>query len=123
MEKHNKQQDRITIKLTVIGGVIIALFLILTTIWMGSSSQRGTERAVRSISNFYLRELAGRREQVVVSNLSNNIQRIYDAIDLLSEDDLSDMEHLKAFQAKMKKLYSTEKFAFVDANGLIYTSL
>lgn len=112
-----------TTKIVVIGGLVIAVLLVLTTIWTGSSSKHSTERAVHAVSNFYLQELAGRREQVVSSNLANSIENMHDALDLLNEEDLSDMEHLQAFQARMKKLYTVEKFAFVDTNGLIYTSL
>ena len=118
-----RPRNRITINIAIIGGLLVALVLIMTTVWTGVSAQRGTNRAVQSVSNFYLRELAGRRGQVVASNLQNNIQNMRDALDLLDENDLSDLEHLQAYQAKMKKLYNVEKFAFVDANGLIYTSL
>lgn len=41
----------------------------------------------------------------------------------MKEDDLSDITHMQAYQARMKKLYTLEKFAFIDTNGLIYTSL
>ena len=112
-----------TVWVAVLGGLIVAVILILTTVWTGSSSKHSTEQAVHSVSNFYLRELAGRREQVVASNLTNSIKNMRDAIDLMDGNDLSDMEHLQAFQARMKKLYTVEKFAFVDTNGLIYTSL
>ncbi|MBO7622359.1 MAG: response regulator, partial [Victivallales bacterium] len=33
------------------------------------------------------------------------------------------IEHLQAFQTRMKKLFKLEKFAFVDTKGLIYTAL
>ena len=33
------------------------------------------------------------------------------------------MEHLQAYQARMKRIYDLDKFAFVDTEGLIYTSL
>jgi len=116
-------QKKNTTKIVVFGGLIIAVLLILTTIWTGSSSRHSTEQAVHAVSNFYLQELAGRREQVVASNLANSIENIQDAIDLLDANDLSDMSHLQAFQSRMKKLYTVEKFAFVDSKGLIYTSL
>ena len=32
------------------------------------------------------------------------------------------MENLQEYQARMKRLYGLEKFAFVDTDGLIYTS-
>ena len=124
MEESKKERTGFsTVQIAVIGGVFVVSILVLTTLLLGRSAQRSTEQAVHSVSNFYLQELAGRREQVVASNLNNNIKNMRDALDLLDENDLSDMEHLQAFQAKMKKLYTVEKFAFVDTNGLIYTSL
>ena len=108
--------------MAMIGGVLIALLLILGNLWQGNSARRSTEEAVHSVSNFYLQELAGRREQVVASNLSDSINNMYAAIGLLEENDLSDMARLQAFQLRMRTLYKLEKFAFVDANGLIYTA-
>ena len=112
-----------TLKITVISAAVIVLLLVLSTVWSGISARRSTESAVHTVSNFYLGELAGRREQVVASNLFSNIQNMNNALELLEGNDLSDAEHLQAFQAGMKKLYSAEKFAFVDTNGVIYTSL
>ena len=124
METLKKERRRIsTVQIAVIGGAFVVIILVLTTLLMGRSAQRSTEQAVYSVSNFYLQELAWRREQVVASNLNNSIENMRDALDLLDENDLSDMEHLQAFQARMKKLYTVEKFAFVDTDGLIYTSL
>ena len=104
------------------GGIIIAAIVVLGTIWTGQSARKDTEAAVRSVSLLYLNELAGRREQVVASNLQSSISNMRIAIGLMTPEDLQDMEHLQAFQARMKKLYSLDKFAFVDSNGQIYTS-
>ena len=108
--------------IAVAGSIVIALILILGTIWMGQSAKKGTETAVHSVSLLYLDELAGRREQVVENNLQNKIEVIEAAVSLMTEDDLSDAEHLQSYQARMKRLFKLEKFAFVDNNGLIYTS-
>ncbi len=112
-----------TVRLTVAGGIIIAVILVFSTALAGSSARKSTDDAVRLISDFYLQELSGRREQVVASNLKNCITSMNTAISLMDQSVLSDMEHLQAFQARMKKLYVLEKFAFVDEKGLIYTSL
>ena len=109
-------------KVAVIGGCIVAAVLILGTIWMGQSARRSTEEAVHSVSLFYLRELAGRREQVVASNLSNSIDDMQTAISLIEKEDLVSMQSLQTFQMRMRKLYELEKFAFVDTDGLIYTA-
>ena len=41
----------------------------------------------------------------------------------MTDENLSDTEHLREYQARMKRLFTLQKFAFIDENGLIYTSL
>ena len=113
----NKRGSLATI--AVIGAILIALILVLGTIWMGKSAKEGTETAVHSVSLLYLDELAGRRAQVVENNLQYNIDVIRVAVSLMTEEDLNDVEHLQAYQARMKQLFHLDKFAFVDRNGLI----
>ena len=107
---------------TVIGSLLIAAILILGTYWSGQKAQQDTEKAVSSVSKLYLDELAGRREQVVSSALKRNIGNMQTAVSLLTNEDLSDTAHLQAYQQRMKQLYTLEKFAFVDTDGLIYTA-
>ncbi len=111
-----------TATIAVVGSIILAVILVLGTVWMGYNAKRDTEDAVRSVSLLYLDELAGRREQVVEKNLQDKIQTIRVAIELMTEEDLSDKVHLEAYQTRMKQLYHLDKFAFVDTDGLIYTS-
>ena len=110
-------------RLAVIGGLIVAVILIFGTIWIGRSASSDSEAAVRSISRLYLDELAGRREQVVADNLSDNIAKVEIAIGLMTEDDLSSIEKLRDYQARMKLLFNLERFAFVDEDGIVYTAL
>lgn len=109
-------------RFAVIGSVIVAIILVLGTFWTGKNAGEDTETAVRTVSLLYLDELAGRREQVVASTLNNYITDIDTAIGLMAKEDLSSVERLQAYQARMKQLYGLEKFAFVDDTGLIYTS-
>ena len=104
-------------------GILITALLVLGTMWMGSVSKKDTEKAVHTVSLMYLDELAGQRERVVHNNLKENIKTIRVAMDLLTDEDLSDKAHLEAYQSRMKKLYELDKFAFVDTEGLIYTSI
>ncbi len=94
----------------------------LGTFWLGTSANKSTEEAVRNVSLFYLDELAGRRDQVVDSNLHDSIRNLRVAVGLMDDEDLMDMESLQDYQARMKQLYNLENFAFVDEDGLIYTS-
>ena len=112
-----------TITIAVVGTSIFVLVLAVGTILTGLMAKQDTEKAVEAVSLLYLDELAGRREQVVSTNLSKKIEDMNVAIELMTDDDLSDEEHLQAYQARMKRIYKLEKFAFVDSDGLIYTSL
>ena len=112
-----------TTMIVIIGSLILVLLMVAGTIWMGRSARKDTEQSVHLVSLLYLDELAGRREQVVENNLQERIRTIYVAIDLMTEEDLSDVEHLAAYQKRMKQLFTLDKFAFVDNEGLIYTSL
>ncbi|MBQ7501743.1 response regulator [bacterium] len=110
-------------RITVIGSLIIAIILILGTVWMGRNANKSSEQAVHTVSLLYLDELAGRREQVVENNLQGNINNINTSISLMESGDLKSIASLQAYQRRIKQLYKLEKFAFVDTNGLIYTSL
>ncbi|MBR4384874.1 MAG: hypothetical protein IKP64_15125, partial [Selenomonadaceae bacterium] len=106
----------------IIGILIVVTVLIVGTFLMGSSVKNDNEEAVRTVSLLYLDELAGRREQVIASKLNDYINDMTIALNLLTKDDLSSIEKLQAYQAKMKLLYGLQKFAFVDTDGVIYTS-
>ena len=112
-----------TTYVAVAGALLAVLILVAGTVWVGRSARKGAEQAAHSVSLLYLDELAGRREQVVEDNLQTNVETIGIALQMLTEDDLSDLEHLQAFQKRMKTLFKLEKFAFVDTDGLIYTSM
>ena len=106
----------------IIGALVVVMILIVGTFWMGTSVSEDNEEAVRTVSLLYLDELAGRREQVVAGALGDYINDMTLALDMLTKDDLSTVDKLQAYQARVKKLYGLEKFAFVDTDGMIYTS-
>ena len=106
----------------VAGSIFVVVLLIVGTLFTGRYASRDTKQAVRNVSLIYLDELAGRREQVLNSTLNDYIADMDVAIGLLTQDDLSTVESLQEYQLRMKQLYGIDKFAFVDEDGLIYTS-
>lgn len=110
------------IPIAVAGCLIIAIILIFGTLRLGRIAGRDTKEAVRNVSLLYLSELAGRREQVVSSTLDGYVNNLDIAIGLLTDEDLQSIENLQAYQTRIKQLYRLDRFAFVDTDGLIYTS-
>ena len=90
------ERKNLTVRIAVIGGIIVAAILVIGTIWMGQSARRDTDDAARSVSLLYLDELAGRRGQVVEETLNDDIGKIRVAVELMTDEDLSDVEHLQA---------------------------
>ena len=119
MENKRRKRDLLAV---IIGGIILVAILIGGTFLTSGRAHRETSEAARSVSLMYLDELAGRREQVVEDNLNDNIDVIRIALNLLDADDLSDLEHLRAYQREIKQLFHLERFAFVDEEGLVYTA-
>ena len=115
-----KRNDSMLILIT--GFALLLLILVYGTIWVGRNASNDTQEAVSAVSSLYLDELAGRREAVVEGNLKNRIRDMNAAVELLEENDLSNVENLQAFQMRMRRLYNLEKFAFVNDKGLIYTA-
>lgn len=118
----SKERNAHITLVAVIGSIILVLILVGGTLWTAQSAHEDTADAARSVSLLYLDELAGRREQVVANNLQNKINDVQAAVSLLSSENLSDLEHMRNYQRDMKRLLNLERFAFVDADGLIYTA-
>lgn len=121
MNKKSKETNIIAI--AIAGALATIAMLFLGTLWVGQAASKDASRAVRNVSLLYLNELAGRREQVVASKLDDYINDMNVSLGLMEKDDLASIESLQAYQAKIKQLYGLEKFAFVDTEGLIYTSM
>ena len=104
------------------GVLVLAGILAGGTLLVSHSAHRDASNAAHSVSLLYLEELAGRREQVVENNLQGSVSTMRAAVAMITEEDFSDLIHMQAYQRRMKLLFSLEKFAFVDAEGLIYTA-
>lgn len=118
----NNKHNKMTV-VYIIGALLVLIIMVLRIIITGHKASVNTEEAVKKVSILYLDELAARREKVVENNLKSSIEDIEVAVGLMTDIDKSDVEHLQDYQARMKKLYNLEKFAFVNSKGTIYTAL
>ncbi len=114
-------QRKQTVAFAIWGGTIIAVVLLLTTIWATGAARISTEQAVTRVSEFYLEELAGRRAQVVSEELKTNFTYMENALAIMEPSDLESQDTLRSFLGKVKKLYGVDEFALVDEEGMVYT--
>ena len=124
MEENNssaEQKESRTVSVAVIGGAIIAVLLILSTLWINRLGQNDTREAVKAVSEFYLRELTDRREQGIIARINVHVNNVKAALKILSPNDLQNVETLSAFLGRMKIFCGVDQFAFVDAQGKIFT--
>ena len=111
----NSKQKGITLAASL-GGLVLLFILVFGTMWTIDNSRKDTDSAVHSVSLLYLDELAGRREQVVSANLQEKINVIETALDMLTEEDLSDGTHLQAYQTRIKLLDHVTEDVAVEAD-------
>ena len=117
MEEKNSAENR----LAVIGGVMVAVLLILSTFWLSRTEENGTNKAVHAVSKVYLRELGDRREQVVIARIRRNIRQINNVLKVFTANDLQNPEALSVFLGRMKILYNVAQIGFVSVNGAVFT--
>ena len=111
---------RLPLVLTAAASVAVAFFLVLATVRLNSLSRKSTDAAADSVSRLYLRELAGRREQVVSSNLERYFDNMEAALSVIEERDLAGTESLRAYLQKIKTLFGVDMFVLVDEALTMY---
>ena len=117
-----KRQKKLTIPILVIGAIAVIAILVFGTITMSQNAREDTAEAVKSVSLMYLDELVGRREQVVENLLAENKRVINIALDMIDDEALSDLDHMRAYQRNVKQLFNLDRFAFVDESNAVYTA-
>ena len=102
---NGKQNDNF-IRMIILISVTLAVLVVVGTLWIGQSASKANDEAVHSVSRFYMDELTSRREQVVETNLNSNIDNMNKAVELMDEEDLHNLSQMRAYQKKMKELFS-----------------
>jgi len=110
-------------KLILKGGIIIIVVFIISSLWVYLGSKSNTNRAIDQVSEFYLQELASKRAALVSSELDLNISQMQDAVNLIDGDNLKSQASLRQYLRKVRDLLNVDKFALVDEDGIVYTSM
>ena len=121
MEEKNSIENKGTLSTAIIGGAIIAVLLILSTLWINHRSESDTTATIHSVSRIYLRELTDRREQVIQARLKLAVERLNSAAKVISANDLQSPTTLSEFLNRMKTACNVDQVILVDGNGNAFT--
>ena len=103
---------------------ISLLFLILLVLSLRTSekTRQTTDSAITKLSSFFIQEIAKSRTTLVIEELAKKRNYINNALDVISEEDLSSVKNFRSYLGNMRNLFGLDTFALVDENGLVYTS-
>ena len=105
MDEKNSISDKKsgrTISIAIVGGAIIAVLLVLSSIWINQRGQKDAVVAAHIVMEQYLRELTDRREQVLTARINDRINDLQAVLQTLTPYDLQNVETLSLFLGRMK---------------------
>ena len=103
-------------------GAILATFVIgYTSLWVTLGARSTAAEAASRVSEFYLREFAGRRLEMVSAAIADEFVYMRRALEIVSPDNLVSQDAVREFLAKVETAYGADKFAFVDQDDIVYT--
>ena len=91
-----------------------------TSLWVTSGARSAANRAASKVTEFYLKEFAGRRSHMVSAAIDEEFEHMRLALALVTSEDLSSQEALRAFLGKIETAYGTDQFALVDDEDVVY---
>ena len=111
-----------SIQLTaVIGAILISILVIIMSFSMFRGSAVSTDQAVERVSEFYLRELADRRAQVISSLIDTKVDQMQRAMQVISKEDLESVDSLRSFIGEIQTLYALDVLALADEDNVVYS--
>ena len=119
---NDMKRSRRPIHLTaVIGAIVLSVIAIGMGFRMLKDATISTDQAVAKVSEFYLKELADRRTQVISSLIDTKNDQMQRAMQVITEQDLETEDTLRAFIGKTETLYDLDLFALVDEDDVVYS--
>ena len=105
----------------IIGALLVTTIIGAASIWVTSGAISTTNKAANKVTEFYLRELAGRRSQMVQAAINEEFEEMERVLELVEPADLVSQDTLRSFLGKTETAYGSDEFAFVDEDDVVYT--
>lgn len=91
-----------------------------TSLWVTSGARSATNQAANKVTEYYLKEFAGRRSHMISAAIDEEFEHMRRALALITAEDLSSQEALRTFLGKIVTAYGTDQFALVDEDDVVY---
>ena len=119
----HKHEGRIAENWIVGSGLAIIVILIIgTMIWAVTSTNDSISKTSDELSEFYLAEIMGQREQMLKDSLDRYYGRVERMTGMLEDKGIADRDSARSFLADIERIYNVEKVALVDDEGTVYTA-
>ena len=105
----------------VIGALAVMLIVGGITIWVSSGARSAANNAANMVTEFYLKEFAGRRSQMASAAIDSEFEHMRRALQIIEPSDLTSQDTLRAFIGKIETAYGASQFAIVDEDDVVYT--
>ena len=102
--------------------ILLFLTLLILSLRTSEKTRQTTDSAITKLSSFFIQEIAKSRTTLVIEELAKKRNYINNALDVISEEDLSSVNNFRSYLGNMRNLFGQDTFALVDENGLVYTS-
>ena len=102
--------------------ILLFLTLLILSLRTSEKTRQTTDSAITKLSSFFIQEIAKSRTTLVIEELAKKRNYINNALDVISEEDLSSVKNFRSYLGNMRNLFGQDTFALVDENGLVYTS-
>ncbi len=115
-------QKKLTFSTQVIIGALLVIAIVGgTTVWVTSGARYAANNAANKITEFYLREFAGRRSQMASAAIGKEFDQMRRALKIAEPHDLVSQDALRAFIGKVETAYGIDQFAIVNEENIVYT--
>ena len=107
---------------TAVVFILIAVLVISMTYWSITRTNDNVDQAVDKLSDFYLSEMMGQREQVLEDSLSRYFEQLGRVVDLAEHEGTLNQTSARRFLSQVQTLIDVEKIALVDEESIVYTA-
>lgn len=119
--KKIKITNRTFLLTAIIGSMLIIAMITANTINSSKKTLIQTEKAIFTVSHFYLETMADRRSQSFSNLIDSEFSQMQKALNFIQDEDIESQEELRQTLGKIKNLLSLNRFALVDQDNVVYT--